>query len=67
MGTTRMGENKRTSVVDANCKYHQLNNLFLAGSSIFPTSGSTNPTLTIVATAKRLAKYINEKFKKNFS
>ena len=62
MGTTRMGLNSNSSVVDENCKYHQLNNLYIAGSSVFPTSGSTNPTFTIVALARRLADHIVTRF-----
>ncbi len=54
-GTTRMSENEQTGVVDKNCKVHQLSNLFVAGSSVFPTIGYANPTLTIVALALRLA------------
>jgi choline dehydrogenase-like flavoprotein len=55
LGTTRMGTDPRTSVVDANCRTHQLENLYIAGSSVFPTGGEANPTLTIVALAHRLA------------
>lgn len=55
LGTTRMGSDPRTSVVDANCKTHQVENLYIAGSSVFPTGGEANPTLTIVALAHRLA------------
>ena len=55
MGTTRMGETVKDSVCDKNCKVHGYNNLFLAGSSVFTTSGASNPTLTIVALALRLA------------
>jgi choline dehydrogenase-like flavoprotein len=55
MGTTRMGTNRGTSVVDRDCRVHGYANLFVAGSSVFPTSGYANPTLTIVALALRLA------------
>ncbi len=58
MGTTRMHENPRHGVVDANCKVHGVSNLFIAGSSTFPTGGYANPTLTIVALAIRLADHI---------
>ena len=51
MGTTRMGDDRSTSVVDRYCRVHGIENLFVAGSSVFPTSGSANPTLTIVALA----------------
>jgi choline dehydrogenase-like flavoprotein len=55
LGTTRMGTDPATSVVDANCRTHQVENLYIAGSSVFPTGGEANPTLTIVALAHRLA------------
>lgn len=55
MGTTRMHPNPRHGVVDADCRVHGLSNLYVAGSSVFPTSGAINPTLTIVALADRLA------------
>ena len=56
MGTTRMGTSRATSVVDADCRVHGYANLYVAGSSVFPSGGgSANPTLTIVALALRLA------------
>ena len=55
LGTTRMGNDPTTSVVDANCRAHGYANLFVAGSSVFPSGGYSNPTLTIVALALRLA------------
>ena len=60
MGTTRMTADARTGVVDANCKVHGIDNLYIAGSSVFPTGGTANPTLTIVALAARLASHIKE-------
>lgn len=60
MGTTRMGNDPKTSVVDRNCRIHSLNNFYIAGSSIFPTSGSAFPTMTIVALALRLADHIKQ-------
>jgi choline dehydrogenase-like flavoprotein len=60
MGTTRMGDDPRVSVVDPDCKVHGIANLFVAGSSVFPTSGSAGPTLTIVALAIRLADHLAE-------
>ena len=54
MGTTRMGTNPSESVVDPNCRVHGYRNLFVAGSSVFPTGGYSNPTLTIVALSLRL-------------
>src|SRR5262249_8677662 len=55
MGTTRMHPDPRYGVVDADCRVHGVANLFICGSSVFPTSGHANPTLTIVALALRLA------------
>jgi choline dehydrogenase-like flavoprotein len=55
MGTTRMAESERSGVVDADCRVFGQDNLFCAGSSVFPTAGHANPTLTIVALALRLA------------
>jgi choline dehydrogenase-like flavoprotein len=60
MGTTRMSRDPRKGVVDADCKVHGLANLFVASSSVFPTSGYANPTLTIVALALRLADHLKE-------
>ena len=54
MGTTRMSSDPRTGVVDATCRVHGVANLYIAGSSVFPSSGFANPTLTIVALAVRL-------------
>lgn len=58
MGTTRMHADPKQGVVDANCRVHGVANLFIAGSSVFPTSGYTGPTLTIVALALRLADHV---------
>ena len=54
MGTTRMHDDPRHGVVDADCRVHGLANLWIAGSSVFPTCGYANPTLTLVALAHRL-------------
>ena len=58
-GTTRMGSDPKSGVVDANCKVYGVGNLYVAGSSVFPTLGSANPTLTIVAMALRLADHLS--------
>ncbi|MHA6203843.1 GMC oxidoreductase [Dyella soli] len=55
LGTTRMSDDPRTGVVDRNCKVHGMDNLYLAGSSVFPTGGWAFPTFTIVALSLRLA------------
>ncbi len=54
MGTTRMSDSPATGVVDWDCRVHDAQNLYVAGSSVFPTGGSSNPTLTIVAMTLRL-------------
>lgn len=60
-GTTRMGRDPQRSVVDANGQVHGVHGLFVAGSSIFPTSGHANPTLTIVALSLRLADHLRQR------
>jgi choline dehydrogenase-like flavoprotein len=57
-GTTRMGGAPGEGVVDADCKVHGVANLYVAGSSVFPTVGHVNPTFTIVALATRLADHL---------
>jgi choline dehydrogenase-like flavoprotein len=59
MGTTRMGTDPDESVVDAGLRTHDLANLWLVGSSVFPTGGAMNPTLTIAALAIRAADRID--------
>ena len=58
MGTTRMSIEPGEGVVDAECRVHGLDNLYIAGSSVFPTSGNANPTLTIIALAMRMADHL---------
>lgn len=58
IGTTRMHIDPKQGVVDPNCLVHDMTNLFIAGSSVFPTIGYANPTLTIIALAIRLADHI---------
>lgn len=58
MGTTRMSDDPKQGVVDANCKVHGISNLFIAGSSCFATAGAANPTLTLVALTLRLSDHI---------
>ena len=55
MGTTRMGTNPLTSVVDARCRVHGYENLYIGSSSVFPTGGFSNPTLTVLALCLRIA------------
>jgi choline dehydrogenase-like flavoprotein len=58
MGTTRMSADPDHGVVDENCRIHDLRNLYVAGSSVFPTSGIANPTLTLIALAMRLSDHL---------
>ena len=58
MGTTRMGRDPRTSVVDPDLRVHGVENVYCAGASVFPTSGCANPTFTIVALSIRLAEHL---------
>jgi choline dehydrogenase-like flavoprotein len=60
MGTTRMSDDPRQGVVDRNSRVHGMENLFVAGSSVFPTSGASNPTLTLLALTLRLADHLKE-------
>jgi choline dehydrogenase-like flavoprotein len=59
IGTTRMSHDPRHGVVDPDGRLHGVPNVFVAGSSVFPTSGLANPTLTIVALALRLARHLD--------
>ncbi|QDU89366.1 Fructose dehydrogenase large subunit [Pirellulimonas nuda] len=61
MGTTRMHRDPSLGVVDENCRVHGVANLYVAGSSVFPTGGTFNPTLTIIALALRLADHVKER------
>ena len=62
-GTTRMHRDPKQGVVDADCKVHGMDNLYVAGSSVFPTGGNGNPTLTIIALALRLAEHVRRVLK----
>lgn len=60
IGTTRMSASSEPTqgVVDENLKIHGIDNLYVAGASVFPTAGVSNPTLTIVALSIRLAEHL---------
>jgi choline dehydrogenase-like flavoprotein len=60
LGTTRMHEDPKEGVVDANGCVHGMSNLYIAGGSVFPTGGAAPPTLTIVALALRLASHLKQ-------
>jgi choline dehydrogenase-like flavoprotein len=57
-GTARFGRDPATSVLDLDCKAHELDNLYLTDASFFPSIGAVNPTLTIIANALRVADHI---------
>ena len=54
LGTTRMGDDPRSSVVDRWCRAHDVDNLYLIDGGVFVTGGSANPTATIMANALRV-------------
>jgi choline dehydrogenase-like flavoprotein len=58
IGTTRMSRDPSQGVVNADCRIHTVDNLYVAGSSVFPTSSHANPTLMIVAMSLRLAEHL---------
>jgi len=58
MGTTRMSTDPRTGVVNANQRAHAVDNLYITGSSVFPTAGYANPTMTVLALALRLGEHL---------
>ncbi len=57
-GTLRFGTDPASSVLDLNCKAHELDNLYVTDASFFPSIGSVNPTLTIIANALRVAEHL---------
>ncbi len=59
-GTLRMGHDPETAVVDANCKAHDLDNLYVCDASVFVSSAAVNPTLTIVANAMRIGAHLRD-------
>jgi choline dehydrogenase-like flavoprotein len=65
IGTARMSVLPQDGVVDSNLKVHSLDNLYIASSATFPTGGHSNPTLTILALAIRLADHLKTKYKQH--
>jgi choline dehydrogenase-like flavoprotein len=57
-GTARFGTDPGSSVLDANCKAHELDNLYVVDSSFFVSIGAVNPTLTIIANALRVGEHL---------
>jgi choline dehydrogenase-like flavoprotein len=60
MGTTRMANDPRQGVVDSDCRVHGIDNLYCAGSSVFPSAGDGSPTMMLLALALRLADHLEE-------
>jgi choline dehydrogenase-like flavoprotein len=60
-GTIRFGRDPRTSALDASCKAHELDNLYVVDASFFPSSGAVNPALTIMANALRVGDRLLER------
>lgn len=65
MGTTRMHDSPEYGVVDRNCRVHSVNNLYIAGSSVFPTGGTNYPTILIAALALRLSDHLIHQLRHN--
>jgi choline dehydrogenase-like flavoprotein len=62
-GTCRFGEDPKTSVLDLNCRTHDVNNLYIVDGSFFPSSAALNPSLTIMANALRVGNHLLEQLK----
>src|SRR6266536_2224027 len=60
-GTVRFGHDAKTSALDANCKEHEVDNLYVVDASFFPSSAAVNPALTIMANALRVADHLQER------
>jgi choline dehydrogenase-like flavoprotein len=67
IGATRMSADPRHGVVDENCRVHSVDNLYVAGCSVFATGGYANPTFTLVALALRLADTLRDRLGKEYS
>ncbi|MCA1990989.1 MAG: GMC family oxidoreductase [Coleofasciculus sp. S288] len=61
VGTSRFGEDPKTSVLDLNCRTHDVDNLYVVDGSFFPSSAAVNPTLTIIANALRVGEHLVER------
>jgi len=62
-GTCRFGTDPETSVLDTNCKTHELDNLYVVDTSFFPSIGAVNPALTAMANAIRVGDHLLERMK----
>jgi choline dehydrogenase-like flavoprotein len=63
VGTVRFGNDPKSSALDANCKAHDLDNLYVVDGSFFVSSGAVNPALTIMANALRVGEHLTERLK----
>jgi choline dehydrogenase-like flavoprotein len=57
-GTCRFGEDPNNSVLDINCRTHDVDNLYVVDGSFFPSSAAVNPSLTIIANALRVGEHL---------
>ena len=64
IGGCRMGHDPRTSVVNADCRTHDVPNLYVVDASVFPSASEKNPTHTIMALAARAAEHIAGRIQK---
>ena len=62
-GTIRFGDDPRTSALDRNCRAHEVDNLYVADASFFPSSGAVNPALTIMANALRVGDHLLDRLR----
>jgi choline dehydrogenase-like flavoprotein len=62
-GTTRFGKDPHTSVLDVDCKAHELDNLYVVDTSFFPSIGAVNPSLTAIANALRVGDHLLQRLK----
>jgi len=60
-GTVRFGHDPAASALDANCRAHEVDNLYVVDGSFFPSSSAVNPALTIMANAMRVGDHIKER------
>ncbi len=63
-GTARMGVDPKASVVDANCRVHNVRNVFVSDGAVFATQSCYEPTLTIMAISSRAGEHIAESFRR---
>jgi len=63
-GTARMGHDPKKSVVDSNCRVHEMPNVFVTDGAVFTTQGCYEPTLTIMAISARAGEHIAHSFRK---